>query len=57
VRVLCADVAPVKIQNGLSYDQVLFLGDIFPTGWQAVVQECLDLPLSLIVLGPGREQF
>ena len=38
VRVPYADVAPVKIPNGLSDEQVLFLGDIFPTGWQAVAQ-------------------
>jgi threonine dehydrogenase-like Zn-dependent dehydrogenase len=35
VRVPFADVAPVKIPDGLSDEQVLFLGDIFPTGWQA----------------------
>jgi threonine dehydrogenase-like Zn-dependent dehydrogenase len=38
VRVPYADVAPIKIPDGLSDEQVLFLGDIFPTGWQAVVQ-------------------
>ena len=32
VRVPFADVAPVKIPDGLSDEQVLFLGDIFPTG-------------------------
>ena len=38
VRVPYADVAPVKIPDGLTDEQALFLGDIFPTGWQAVVQ-------------------
>ncbi|HEX6706707.1 MAG TPA: zinc-dependent alcohol dehydrogenase [Albitalea sp.] len=38
VRVPFADVAPVKIPNELTDEQVLFLGDIFPTGWQAAVQ-------------------
>jgi threonine dehydrogenase-like Zn-dependent dehydrogenase len=38
VRVPYADVAPVKVPDGLTDEQVLFLGDIFPTGWQAVVQ-------------------
>lgn len=38
VRVPFADVAPVKIPEGVSDEQVLFLGDIFPTGWQAVAQ-------------------
>jgi threonine dehydrogenase-like Zn-dependent dehydrogenase len=37
VRVPYADVTPVKIPNGLTDDQVLFLGDIFPTGWQAAL--------------------
>lgn len=35
VRVPYADVAPVKIPDGLTDEQVLFLGDILPTGWQA----------------------
>jgi threonine dehydrogenase-like Zn-dependent dehydrogenase len=38
VRVPYADVAPVKVPDGLTDEQALFLGDIFPTGWQAVVQ-------------------
>jgi len=42
VRVPCASVGPVKIPDGLSDEQVLFLGDIFPTGWQAVVQRDIE---------------
>ena len=38
VRVPYADKTHVKIPSGLTDEQVLFLGDIFPTGWQAVVQ-------------------
>ncbi len=30
-----ADVGPIKISNGLSHEQVLFLSDIFPTGYMA----------------------
>ena len=30
-----ADVGPIKISNGLSDEQVLFLSDIFPTGYMA----------------------
>ena len=30
-----ADVGPIKIENGLSDEQVLFLSDIFPTGYMA----------------------
>ncbi len=37
VRVPYADVGPIKIPEGLSDEQVLFLSDILPTGWQAAV--------------------
>lgn len=32
-RVPFADVGPIKIENGLTDEQVLFLSDIFPTGY------------------------
>jgi threonine dehydrogenase-like Zn-dependent dehydrogenase len=32
-RVPFADVGPIKIPNGLTDEQVLFLSDILPTGW------------------------
>ena len=35
VRVPYADVGPLKISNGLPDEQVLFLSDIFPTGYMA----------------------
>ncbi len=35
VRVPMADVAPMKAPEGMSDDQLLFLTDILPTGWQA----------------------
>ena len=35
VRVPFADVGPYKVPEGLRDDQVLFLTDIFPTGYQA----------------------
>lgn len=35
VRVPYSDVGPVKVPSHLTDEQVLFLGDIFPTGWQA----------------------
>lgn len=35
LRVPFADVGPVKVDSGLSDDQVLFLSDIFPTGYMA----------------------
>jgi threonine dehydrogenase-like Zn-dependent dehydrogenase len=36
VRVPYADVGPLKVPEGLSDEQVLFLSDIFPTGYAAV---------------------
>jgi threonine dehydrogenase-like Zn-dependent dehydrogenase len=53
VRVPYADVAPVKIPDGLSDDQVLFLGDIFPTGWQAVVQCDIEPTDTVAIWGCG----
>jgi threonine dehydrogenase-like Zn-dependent dehydrogenase len=35
LRVLYADIGPIKVPAGLSDDQVLFLSDIFPTGYMA----------------------
>lgn len=34
-RVPCADVGPLKIPDGLRDEQVVFLSDIFPTGYMA----------------------
>jgi threonine dehydrogenase-like Zn-dependent dehydrogenase len=53
VRVPFADVAPVKIPNGLTDEQVLFLGDIFPTGWQAVVQCDIEPTDTVAIWGAG----
>ena len=35
LRVPYADVGPIKVPSGLTDDQVLFLSDIFPTGYMA----------------------
>lgn len=35
LRVPFADVGPIKVPDGLTDDQVLFLSDIFPTGYMA----------------------
>jgi len=37
-RVPFADVGPIKIESGLTDEQVLFLSDIFPTGYMAAEQ-------------------
>ena len=36
-RVPFADIGPIKIESDLTDDQVLFLSDIFPTGYMAAV--------------------
>ena len=53
VRVPYADVAPVKIPDGLTDDQVLFLGDILPTGWQAAKQCDIQPDDTVAVWGAG----
>jgi threonine dehydrogenase-like Zn-dependent dehydrogenase len=53
VRVPYADVAPVKIPDGLTDEQVLFLGDILPTGWQAAMQCEIEPHDVVAVWGAG----
>lgn len=53
VRVPFADVAPVKIPDGLTDEQVLFLGDILPTGWQAAVACDIHPEDTVAVWGAG----
>ncbi|MGF6262790.1 threonine dehydrogenase-like Zn-dependent dehydrogenase [Paraburkholderia youngii] len=53
VRVPFADVTPVKIPDGLTDEQVLFLGDILPTGWQAAVQCEIEPTDTVAVWGAG----
>ncbi|SNS10167.1 Threonine dehydrogenase [Noviherbaspirillum humi] len=37
-RVPYADVGPIKVPDGMTDEQVLFLSDILPTGWMAAEQ-------------------
>ena len=53
VRVPYADVGPIKIENGFTDEQVLFLGDIFPTGWQAAVQCDIEPTDTVAIWGAG----
>ncbi len=53
VRVPYADVGPVVIPDGLSDEQVLFLGDILPTGWQAAAQCDIQPSDTVAVWGAG----
>src|SRR5918993_6125274 len=53
VRVPFADATHVKVPDSLSDEQVLFLGDIFPTGWQAVAQCDVQPTDTVAVWGCG----
>ncbi len=53
VRVPYADVAPIKIPRGIPDEKVLFLGDIFPTGWQAAAQCDIEPDDTVAVWGAG----
>ncbi|WP_181708416.1 zinc-dependent alcohol dehydrogenase [Chthonobacter rhizosphaerae] len=53
VRVPFADAGPVKVPSSLSDEQVLFLTDIFPTGWQAAVQCDIEPTDTVAIWGAG----
>lgn len=52
-RVPFADVGPLKIPDGLTDEQVLFLSDIFPTGYQAAEQANIQPGDTVAVWGCG----
>jgi threonine dehydrogenase-like Zn-dependent dehydrogenase len=53
VRVPFADVGPIKIPEGLSDEKVLFLSDIFPTGYMAVENCRIEPGDTVAVWGCG----
>jgi threonine dehydrogenase-like Zn-dependent dehydrogenase len=53
VRVPFADKTHVKVPEGLTDEQVLFLGDIFPTGWQAAMQCDIEPSDTVAIWGAG----
>ena len=53
VRVPHANVGPKIIPDGLDDDQVLFLTDIFPTGWSAVKWGKVKPGDSVVIFGSG----
>jgi threonine dehydrogenase-like Zn-dependent dehydrogenase len=54
VRVPFADKTHIKVpKSGLTDEQVLFLGDIFPTGWQAAVQCDIEPTDTVAIWGAG----
>lgn len=53
VRVPFADATHIQVPDTLTDEQVLFLGDIFPTGWQAAVQCDIEPTDTVVVWGAG----
>ena len=53
MRVPKANVDPLKIPDVLSDEQVLFLSDILPAGYQAAVNAQLGLGSSVSIFGAG----
>jgi threonine dehydrogenase-like Zn-dependent dehydrogenase len=54
LRVPFADTTHIKVpQNGLSDEKLLFLSDIFPTGWQAAVQCDIQPEDTVAIWGAG----
>jgi threonine dehydrogenase-like Zn-dependent dehydrogenase len=53
VRVPFADVGPIKVPAGLGDDQVLFLSDIFPTGYMAAENCGIEPGDTVAVWGCG----
>jgi threonine dehydrogenase-like Zn-dependent dehydrogenase len=53
VRVPFADATHIKVPDGIPDEQLLFLGDIFPTGWQAAVQCDIEPTDTVAIWGCG----
>ncbi len=53
LRVPYADTTHIKVPEGMSDEQALFLGDILPTGWQAAMQCDIEPTDTVAVWGCG----
>ncbi|QCO04911.1 zinc-dependent alcohol dehydrogenase [Azospirillum argentinense] len=53
LRVPFADATHIKVPDGIPDEKVLFLGDIFPTGWQAAVQCDIQPTDTVAIWGCG----
>jgi threonine dehydrogenase-like Zn-dependent dehydrogenase len=53
VRVPMADVAPMKVPDGMTDEEVLFLTDVFPTGYQAAEQAGIKGGEIVAIWGTG----
>jgi threonine dehydrogenase-like Zn-dependent dehydrogenase len=52
-RIPFADATHIKVPDSLTDEQVLFLGDIFPTGWQAAAQCEIEPTDTVAIWGCG----
>ena len=53
MRVPFADTTHIKVPDTLTDEQVLFLGDIFQTGWQAAAQCDIQPTDTVVIWGAG----
>ena len=53
LRVPFADATHIKVPDGVPDEKLLFLSDIFPTGWQAVVQCDIQPTDTVAIWGAG----
>jgi len=53
LRVPFADTTHIKVPDGIPDEKVLFLSDIFPTGWQAAVQCDIQPTDTVAIWGCG----
>jgi threonine dehydrogenase-like Zn-dependent dehydrogenase len=53
LRVPYADATHIKVPDGIPDEKLLFLSDIFPTGWQAAVQCDIEPTDTVAIWGAG----
>src|SRR6201995_281765 len=53
LRVPFADATHIKVPDGIPDEKLLFLSDIFPTGWQGAVQCDIEPTDTVVVWGCG----
>lgn len=53
LRVPYADVGPIKVPDGIDDEQVLFLSDIFPTGYMAAENADIEPGDTIAIWGAG----
>jgi threonine dehydrogenase-like Zn-dependent dehydrogenase len=53
LRVPFADATHIKVPDGIADEKLLFLSDIFPTGWQAAVQCDIQPTDTVAIWGAG----